>query len=85
MQLTSFDAARRPATSPKHGEREVERVGLLPDRDDLVERLVEDAPAALAERLPAEGRKRLRGAEPLRGAADEEDPGRPQTTRHGSE
>ncbi len=55
-------------------KRELEPVLGFPDGDDLLARLVKNSPAPLRERLAAETRERLRGAEPLRGTADEQDP-----------
>ena len=65
-------------------ERELEPVFGFPDGDDLLARLVKNSPAPLRERLAAETRERLRRAEPLRGAADEQDSRRGYEIRHDS-
>ena len=95
MQV-SCDAALSPAMTPKTAarfvdrvvddrKRKLERVVALPDGDDLVADLAQRPPRALAERLTAKGRERLRRAEPLGRATDEEHAGRGYTIRHGSE
>ena len=89
-------AARSPAITPntgarsvdavvEHGERQLELVVGLSDRDDLVAGVAQDPPRALGERLAAKRRERLRRAEPLGRAADEQHAGRSYTIRHGSE
>ena len=67
------------------GERELDRIVGLSDRDDLVTGGAQNSPRALAERLAAKGRERLGRAEPFGRAADEEHAGRSYTIRHGSE
>ena len=76
-------AARNPAMTPKTGarssapsstyrERELEGVVRLSDGDDLLAHLAQRSVGALGQRLAAKPRERLRRAEPLRGAADEQ-------------
>ena len=66
-------------------ERELERVAALPDRDHLGADLGQEAASTLRERLTAKRCERLRRAEALGGAADQQDPGRVYVIRHGSE
>jgi hypothetical protein len=66
-----------------HRERELVPVG-LPDGEDLVAHVVQRPPRTLRERLAAERGLRLRGAEPLGRAPDEENPGYGEAIRHGS-
>ncbi len=66
-------ALHRPVV--EDGEWQLAVVGLS-DGDDLVADGAQDPPRALAERLSAKRRERLRRAEPLGRAADEQDAGR---------
>ena len=60
----------------EHRERQLERGLCLPDSEYFVTDLVQGPPRPLGERLAPELRERLRRAEALRCAADEEDPRR---------
>ena len=75
--------ARSPAMTPNTGsallravvddrERKRELVVRLPDGETSVAHVTQRPPCALGERLAAKPRERLRRAEPLRGAADEQ-------------
>ena len=75
-------AIARPVV--EHRERQLEPVSLLPHDDDLGAHRAEHPPGPLGERLAAEARKRLRGAEALRVAADEQQAGRVYAIRQGS-
>ncbi len=57
-------------------ERQLEPVVVLADRENLVADLVEKAPPAFRQRLPAKRSERLRRAEALGRTADEEQPRR---------
>ena len=65
---------RRPLVAPVVHDRkgQVESVGLLAHCQHLRARLPERPQSALGERLTAEPRERLRRAEPLGRAADEQ-------------
>jgi hypothetical protein len=63
-------------TIVEDGEGKLEPVGFLPDGQDLGAGLAEQAPSPLREYLAADPRERLRRAEAVRRAADEEDAGR---------
>ena len=79
----NMGALRRPVVDDR--ERELERVATLADGDHLVADLAQQPPRALAERLAAKRRERLRRIEALGGAADEQDSGNGYVIRHGSE
>ena len=56
----------------ENGERQIERVSLLPDREHLVTDLVQEAPRTLREQFSTEAGERLGRPEALRRAADQE-------------
>ena len=75
--MTPNTGARSSAPSSSDRERQLERVAALADGDHLVADVAPSArQRALGERLAAERRERLRRAEPLRRAADEQHAGR---------
>jgi hypothetical protein len=77
----SEDGSALVGTVVEGWEREIEPVGFLSDCQDLVTDLTQQTPSSFRQRLAADAGERLRGAEALRCAADEENPRRWGQTR----